>query len=61
MEKVVLCKYTGPNAYPPDSNNINLETISLPLLTNPDYVPSQVIQEVLKTCGVELEIFECYK
>ena len=54
-----LCKYTGPRAPLADSNNIKFETISPSLLINPDYVPPQVIQETLKTCGVELEKFEC--
>ena len=45
---------------PLDKNQINLETILPPLPTNPDYVSPQVIQEILKTCGVELEKFKCY-
>ena len=46
---------------PPNRNHIDLETISPPLPTNPDYTSPQIIQEILKTCHVELEKFECYK
>ena len=42
-------------------NHINLETISPLLLNKPEYISPQIIQEILKTCGVDLEKFKCYK
>ena len=60
-KKGCVCKYTGPHSPPPNSTHINLETILPPLPNNPDHISPQIIQEILKTCGVDLAKFECYK
>ena len=61
-KKGCVCQYAGPHSpSAPNSTLINLETISLPLPNNPDHISPQIIQEILKTCGVNLAKFECYK
>ena len=60
-EKGCVCKYTGPHSPSPNSTHINLETVSPPLPNNPDHISPQIIQEILKTCGVDLAKSECYK
>ena len=60
-KKGCVYKYTGPHSPPPNSTHIHLETISLPLPSNPDHISPQIIQEILKTCGVDLAKFKCYK
>ena len=42
---------TLEQAPPTRQNHINLETIPPPLPTKSNYVSSQLIQEILKTCG----------
>ena len=59
--KDCVCKYTGPHYPLPNSAHINPETILLPLPNNQDDISPQIIEEILKTCGVDLAKFKCYK
>ena len=52
-KKGCVCKYTGLHSPPPYSTHLNLETILPPLPNNPDHISPQLIQQILKTCGVE--------
>ena len=54
-------KYTRPHHLPPTSNDIKLETISAPVHGQSLQMTQQVIQEILKSCDVDLVKFECYK
>ena len=52
--------YTPDHIPQPKSTQINLQTILPPLPDNPDHILPQIIQEILKTCGVDLARFECH-
>ena len=60
-KKGFVCKYTGPYYLPTNSTCINSDPISSPLPHNQDDILPQVIQEILKTCGLDLAKFKLYK
>ena len=60
-EEGCVCKYTGPHSPPPNSTHINLETLLPPLSYNQDHISPQIIQEILKTCGVDVAKFKPHK
>ena len=54
-------KYTRPQHIPSTSSDINLVTIPAPVYGQPHQVMIEVIQEILKSCDMDLAKFECYK
>ena len=60
-ENGCIHKYTRPQHLPATSSNINLSTISALVHGQPHQVTPQVIQEILRSCDVDLAKFECYK
>ena len=55
-KKGYVCKYTRPHSPPPNSTHINLETILPPLPNNPDHILTEIIKEILKTCGEDAKL-----
>ena len=61
MIKSCVHKDTGPVSLPINNTHTELEPISNLLPDPSDQLSPQVIQEILKACGVDFSKFQCCK